>query len=117
MAKKKQTEEILPFNHQRALVALKNMTPYKLQIKNNMISGIGSKKGKWMVHKDLHVTPGECTTTDFLEGQTHQIMVYSATGAGAETFFYRIDEANMEDGNSIRLYEDRFEIEPGLLCK
>lgn len=116
MAKKKTVtqEPILP--EKKVVLALKNMTPLKLCIKNKKLWSFGPNKGKWADYKNLHLTPGACDITEFLQGDTHQLMVYSGTARGTDRFFYMIRETDIEDGSTILLFQDHFEEQPGLAC-
>lgn len=98
----------------RATIALVNHTKTNLHIKNNKISTLGSQKGQWAVYKELTLAPGACATTEALQDETHQLMVYSVPRP--DDFLYVVADLNLEDATTIKLYDGHFEIVPGLSC-
>lgn len=98
----------------RALISVTNGTKQALQVKNNMIANMGPNKGKWIVHQELMLAPNACATTQFLLDATHQLMVYS--GTNTERFLYKISGNEIENNQTVELFEDSYNIVPNLMC-
>jgi hypothetical protein len=98
----------------RALIAVVNGTKSTLQVKNNMVCDFGPNKGKWMVHQELELAPGACGNTEFLLDNTHQLMVYSVPKP--EHFLYKISGFEIENNQTVELFNDTYNIVPDLMC-
>lgn len=98
----------------RALISVTNGTKESLKIKNNMVSDLGPNKGKWIVHQELVLAPNACATTELLLDATHQLMVYSMPDASK--FLYKISGNEIENNQTVELFQDSYNIVPNLLC-
>jgi len=98
----------------RATIALQNMTNIKLQINNNKIVTFGPNKGQWTLYKELIIAPHQCMTTDLIEDENHQLMVYS--NPDPDIFFYMIRDTDLYDKLTVQLYDDHFKFIDGLIC-
>lgn len=105
----KHTDEIV--THQHATIALKNATSMKLQVQNNKINTFGPLKGKWALYKEVALAPGQCQTTDLLENESHELMVYRNN-----EFLYMVRDTELYNGVTVELYETHFTLTDGLMC-
>lgn len=98
----------------RALISVVNGTKESLKVKNNMVSDLGPNKGKWIIHQELTLSPGACATTEFLLNSTHQLMVYSLPNTSK--FLYKISDSDLDNNQTVELFQDSYNIVPDLLC-
>lgn len=98
----------------RALISVVNGTKKTIQVNNNFISSLGPKKGQWILHKELILAPDACATTEFLLDTTHQLMVYSQGREGK--FLYMIRDTDIENNQTVELFEDSYNIVENLMC-
>jgi|GEM_PF-4391053 hypothetical protein len=98
----------------RALISVVNGAKESLKVKNNIVSGMGPEKGKWMIHQELVLSPGACATTEFLLDSTHQLMIYSRPDSSK--FLYKISGDEIENNQTVELFADSYNIVPNLLC-
>ena len=98
----------------RALISVVNGTKRTLQVKNNIVASMGPKKGEWMLHQELVLAPKACGNTQFLLDATHQLMVYGV--ANSEQFLYKISGNEIENNQTVELFEDSYNIVPNLMC-
>ncbi len=97
----------------RALISVVNGTKKTLQVNNNIVANMGPNKGKWMLHQELVLSPKACATTQFLLDASHQLMIYD--NAQSEKFLYKIDANNIDNNQTVELFEESYNIVPNLL--
>ena len=97
-----------PLCDEQKTITLHNKTHVTLSAKNKRVATFGPHKGKWILYKEYHLSPGTSAATECFINDEHQISIYTGTKSGPDRSLYDIRGFDLTDGDHLALNDESY---------